>query len=250
MTDDRQQFQQRNREMIEAMAQDQHFQDTTRSWLNQSLRYEYSYHFEWMGIPIIQYPQDMVAMQEIIWQVKPDLIIETGVARGGSIVFYASMLEMMGLDGRVIGIDIDIRPHNRQAIESHPMFKRITLIEGSSIDSQTVEHVQRIADGKRQVLVALDSNHTHEHVLEELRLCAPFVTEGSYLVVFDTVIHDMPEELSSNRPWSPERNPKTAVREFLQSTSDFEIDTFITQKTIFTVAPDGFLRRVHKARNV
>ena len=244
MTDDRQQFQQRNQEMIEAMAQDQHFQDTTRLWLNQSLRYEYSYHFEWMGIPIIQYPQDMVAMQEIIWKLKPDLIIETGVARGGSIIFYASMLEMMGLDGRVIGIDIDIRPHNRQTIESHPMFKRITLIEGSSTDSMVVEQVQRIVEGKRQVLVALDSNHTHEHVLEELRLYASFVTEGSYLVVFDTVIHDIPEELTANRPWTLQHNPKTAVYEFLNSNPEFEIDSSITRKIAFTVAPDGFLRRI------
>ncbi|MDQ7026702.1 MAG: cephalosporin hydroxylase family protein [Anaerolineae bacterium] len=228
------------------MSKDSNFQETTQSWLNQSLRYEYSYHFTWMGIPIIQYPQDMVAMQEIIWDVKPDLIIETGVARGGSIIFYASMLEMMGLEGDVIGIDIDIRPHNRDAIETHPLFKRIILLEGSSTDAAMIEQIRDIAKDRKRILVALDSNHTHEHVLEELRLYAPFVTEGSYLVAFDTVIHDMPPELSENRPWSPERNPKTAVFEFLKSTDDFEIDSSITKKTVFTVAPDGYLRRIKK----
>lgn len=246
MTDDRDQFNKRNHDMVEAMSKDTQFQSTTQSWLNQSLQYEYSYHFKWMGIPIIQYPQDMVAMQEIIWDVKPDLIIETGVARGGSIIYYASMLEMMGLEGDVIGVDIDIRPHNREAIETHPLFKRITLLEGSSTDSAMIEQIQRIAKDKKRILVALDSNHTHEHVAEELRLYAPFVTQGSYLVVFDTVINDIPEKLTENRPWSPQRNPKTAVYEFLKSTDKFEIDASITQKTVFTVAPEGFLRRIKK----
>ncbi|MEL6309185.1 MAG: cephalosporin hydroxylase family protein [Chloroflexota bacterium] len=224
------------------MASDSRVQNATQAWFDSTFSYEYSYHFRWMGIPIIQYPQDMVAMQEIIWQVKPDLIIETGIARGGSLIFYASLLKMMEIDGEVLGIDIDIRPHNREAIEAHPVYDRISMLEGSSIDPAIIEQVAQHAKGKKRVLVALDSLHTHGHVTEELALYSPFVTKDSYLVVFDTVIEDMQPEYSDNRPWGHGDNPKTAVHDFLKSTSRFEIDTTIQNKLLISVAPDGYLR--------
>lgn len=242
MSDDNQIFEARNQEMIEKMGNDSDVQSATRLWFDKTFPYEYSYHFRWMGIPIIQYPQDIVAMQEIIWQVKPDLIIETGIARGGSLIFYASMFEMMGIDGEVIGIDIDIRDHNRQAIESHPMAKYITMYEGSSIDKNIVEQVTQQAQGKKRILVALDSLHTHGHVLEELELYSPLVTKDSYLVVFDTVVEDMDASYSDNRPWTHGDNPKTALYEFLKSNNRFEIDTQMNDKLLISVAPDGYLK--------
>jgi cephalosporin hydroxylase len=220
---------------------------TTR-WFNAANRRKYSYHFEWLGRPIIQYPQDMIAMQEIIWAVKPDLVIETGIAHGGSLIFYASMLELIaisgGSEGEVLGIDVEIRPHNRSAIEAHPMFKRIKMIEESSIATETIEQVRARAEGKRRVLVCLDSMHTHDHVLKELQAYAPLVTTGSYCVVFETVIEDMPEDSFPDRPWGRGNNPKTAVWDYLKSHPEFEIDRSIEDKLLITVAPDGYLRRV------
>jgi cephalosporin hydroxylase len=195
-----------------------------------------------MGRPIIQYPQDMVAMQEIIWRVRPDLIIETGVAHGGSLIFYASMLELIG-HGAVIGIDIDIRAHNRTAIEQHPMMKRIALIEGSSIAPDIVDKARNAANGKR-VLVVLDSNHTHEHVLAELRAYAPLVSVGSYCVVMDTIVEDMPVDAYPDRPWGRGDNPKTAVLEFLKAHPEFQIDEAVEQKLLITMAPGGYLKRI------
>lgn len=203
---------------------------------------QYSYNFSWMGRPIIQYPQDMIAMQEIIWDIKPDLIIETGVAHGGSLIFYASMLELIG-KGDVLGIDIDIRQHNREEIEKHPMFKRINMIQGSSIDDAIVAEVAKHAIGKESVMVLLDSNHTHEHVLQELIKYAPFVTSGSYLVCFDTIVEDLPNDYLPGRAWSKGNNPKTAVWEFLKSNSDFEIDSTIDNKLLISVGPQGYLKR-------
>jgi cephalosporin hydroxylase len=205
---------------------------------------QYSYNFSWMGRPIIQYPQDMIAMQEIIWEIKPDLIIETGIAHGGSLVYYASLLELLG-EGEVLGIDIDIREHNRQEIERHPMIKRIRMIEGSSISEEIVARVRAAAAGKQRILVCLDSNHTHEHVLRELELYAPFVTKGSYLVVFDTIVEDMPDDyLPGGRPWAVGNNPKTAVHAFLEKNNDFIIDRDIDSKLLISVAPEGYLKRI------
>jgi cephalosporin hydroxylase len=175
---------------------------------------QYSYNFSWMGRPIIQYPQDIIAMQEIIWEVKPDLIIETGIAHGGSLIYYASLLELIG-KGEVLGIDIDIRKHNKEEIEKHPMFKRIKMIEGSSIDESIVAEVRSIAQGKQNILVVLDSNHTFEHVLRELQMYSPLVSLGSYIVVFDTIVEDLPANyFKEKRPWGIGNNPKTAVRNF------------------------------------
>ena len=204
---------------------------------------QYSYNFSWMGRPIIQYPQDMIAMQEIIWELKPDLIIETGIAHGGSLIYYASLLELIG-KGEVLGIDIDIRQHNRAEIEAHPMFKRIKMLEGSSISQEMIEKVAAIAAGKQTVLVVLDSNHTHDHVLQELELYAPFVTLNSYLVAFDTIVEDLPNDYMPGRPWRQGNNPKTAVWEFIKSHPEFEIDKRIDNKLLISVGPDGYLKRI------
>ena len=210
----------------------------------ESIQANYSYNFSWLGRPIIQYPQDVIAMQEIIWQVKPDLIIETGIAHGGSLIFYASILELLGNNGQVLGIDIDIREHNRVEIEKHPMFKRITMIEGSSIDKNIARQVHAFTKDKKHIMVVLDSMHTHDHVLAELEAYAPLVSPGSYCVVFDTIIEDMPADMFPDRPWGPGNNPKTAVWEYLKNHSEFEIDKKIQHKLLITVAPDGFLKRI------
>jgi cephalosporin hydroxylase len=206
------------------------------------VKYRYSYNFNWLGRPIIQLPQDIIAMQELIWQVKPDLIIETGIAHGGSVIFYASILELIGKGGHVLGIDIDIRKHNRVEIEKNPMFKRITMIQGSSIDEDVARQVYEFAKGKNCVFVILDSNHTHEHVLRELELYSMLVTKGSYLVVLDTLIEDMPDDSFPDRPWGKGNNPKTAVWEFLKTNNRFVIDKDIENKLLITVAPDGYLK--------
>lgn len=210
---------------------------------------KYTYNFTWMGRPIIQFPQDMVAMQELIWTVQPDLIIETGIAHGGSLIFYASMLELNAIcggcqDAEVLGIDIDIREHNRKAIEAHPMFKRISMIQGSSIAPDIIEQVKAKAQGKQRILVCLDSNHTHDHVLAELEAYAPLTSVGSYCVVFDTIVEDLPDEMFPDRPWGVGNNPKTAVWEYLKTHPKFEIDKTIQHKLLITVAPDGYLKRV------
>jgi cephalosporin hydroxylase len=209
---------------------------------------KYSYNFSWLGRPIIQYPQDIVAMQELIWRVQPDLIIETGIAHGGSLIFSASMLELNAAcggpkDARVLGIDIDIRRHNRSAIESHPMSRRVDMIEGSSIAPEVVSRVRDVAAGRERVLVCLDSNHTHDHVLAELVHYAPLTTVGSYCVVFDTVIEDLPPGMYPDRPWGPGNNPKTAVREYLREHPEFEIDYAIDGQLLISVAREGYLRR-------
>ena len=239
------QFELEKKENIANLAKDQKVQETAMNFILDSAVNKYTYNFSWMGRPIIAFPQDMIAMQEIIWEVKPDLIIETGVAHGGSIVYYASLLELIGNDGLVIGIDIDIRKHNRDLIEDHSMFKRIKLIEGSSVSADVVKQVAVIVASKKKIMVCLDSNHTHVHVLEELNLYTPFVTNGSYCVVFDTVVEDMPADYDwGARPWGKGNNPKTAVWEFLKTNDDFEIDAAIQRKLLISVAPDGFLKRI------
>ena len=231
----------------------------TYQWLNFANQHKYSYHFEWLGRPVIQYPQDIVAMQEIIWEVKPDLIIETGIAHGGSLIMNASLLAMLDYcdaiengelvdpskpKRRVLGIDIDIREHNRKAIKEHPMSNRIDMIQGSSIADEIIAQVHAYAKNYKRILVSLDSNHTHEHVLAELKAYAPLTSKGSYCVVFDTVIEDMPNELFPDRPWGKGNNPKTAVWEYLKTHPEFEIDKSIQNKLLITVAPDGYLKKV------
>jgi cephalosporin hydroxylase len=254
-------FEQEVNDRISDNWQNKELVDAARAFTNASTVPKYSYNFSWLGRPIIQYPQDMIAMQEIIWAVQPDLVIETGIAHGGSLIFSASMLELNAACGgprtaEVLGVDIDIRAHNRVAIEAHPMFKRITMIEGSSIAPDIIEQVKARAADKQRVLVCLDSMHTHDHVLAELEAYAPLTSVNSYCVVFDTLIEDMPAELFPDRPWGPGNNPKTAVWEYLKrldtesrqasdgDTLHFEIDRMIENKLLITVAPDGYLKRV------
>ncbi len=224
------------------MAVDDRVQEHAKALFLGSIKHRYSYNFSWLGRPIIQYPQDMIAAQEIIWTVQPDVIVETGIAHGGSLIFYASLLELIGGTGRVIGVDIDIRAHNRIEIEKHPMHKRITMIQGSAVERTIVERVYSEAQHATKVLVILDSNHTHEHVLQELELYSPLVKKGSYLIVLDTVIEDLPDECFENRPWGRGNNPRTAVWQFLKSNNRFEIDKETENKLLLTVAPDGYLR--------
>jgi cephalosporin hydroxylase len=232
-------------ENITALGKDENLKALGMKFMLDTAGKKYSYNFSWMGRPIIAYPQDMIAMQELIWEVQPDLIIETGVAHGGSIVYYASLLELIGKDGLVVGIDIDIRKHNRDLIEAHPMMKRIKLIEGSSVGNDVLEQVKQIAAAKKKIMVCLDSNHTHAHVLEELNLYAPFVSKDSYCVVFDTAVEDMPADYDWGiRPWGKGNNPKTAVWEFLKTHPEFKIDADVHNKLLITVAPDGFLKKI------
>jgi cephalosporin hydroxylase len=234
---------------IESFGKDTEFQAHSREWLEESMRKSYVYNFSWLGRPIIQNPIDIMAMQEIIWEVKPDLIIETGVAHGGSLIFSASMLELNAAcggprDAEVLGIDIDIRPHNRDAIEAHPMSSRITLLQGSSVAPEMISKVKEKANGKNRVLICMDSNHTHDHVLAELEAYAPLTSVGSYCIVFDTFVEDVPADVFKDRPWHPGNSPKTAVWGYLKTHPEFEIDKSIQHKLLITVAPDGYLKRV------
>ena len=231
-------------ERVRRMAADPELTRLTRALFDRACAFKYSHHFSWLGRPVIQFPQDLIAMQELIWAQRPELIVETGIAHGGSLVFYASMLELLGGAGRVVGVDVDIRPHNREAIEQHPMAKRITLVQGSSVAPETVGEVRRLASGKSNVMVVLDSNHTHEHVLRELELYSGLVRCGGYLVVFDTVVEYMPGDAFPDRPWGPGNNPMTAVRAFLEQNDRFVIDREVSDKLLLTVAPEGYLRCV------
>lgn len=223
--------------------------ESANSFMKASTMPKYSYNFKWLGRPIIQYPQDIMAMQELIFLIQPDLIIETGIAHGGSLIFMSSMLELNAScggpqDAEILGIDIDIRKHNRDAIEAHPMFKRISMIEGSSIAPEIIEQVKAKTNNKKRILVCLDSNHTHDHVLAELEAYAQLTSIESYCVVFDTIIEDLPVKMYPDRPWGVGNNPKTAVWEYLKNHPEFEIDKHINNKLLISVAPDGYLKRV------
>ncbi|MEO8415623.1 MAG: cephalosporin hydroxylase family protein [Ginsengibacter sp.] len=243
MKDPIQEFEEEKMQLIKGNGENVVLKEAAHAFNVESNKAKYSYNFTWMGRPIIQYPQDMIAMQELIWEIQPDLIIETGIAHGGSIIYYASLLELIG-KGEVLGIDIDIREHNKNKIEEHPMYKRIHMLEGSSVTGEMVERVRPFTIGKKSIMVCLDSNHTHEHVLNELNFYAPFVTPGSYIVVFDTIVEDLPERYLPNRFWGIGNNPKTAVREFLKHHADFEIDETMNNKLLISVNPDGYLKRI------
>ncbi len=229
---------------VERLMADGDVQAKARAWLSDLTRLRYVYNFSWLGRPVIQLPQDLLAVQELIWGIRPDFILETGIAHGGSLIHSASLLELLGGDGLVVGVDIDIRAHNRREIEAHPLARRIRLIEGSSTDATVAAAVRQLARGRKAVMVMLDSDHTHAHVLRELEIYAPLVTRDSYLIVFDTVIEDLADDLFPDRRWGKGNNPKTAVREFLKTTDRFVIDDRIAGKLLLTCAPDGYLRCV------
>ena len=229
---------------IEGLRADGTVQQATIDWINAVAPHKYTYNFTWLGRPVIQFPQDLSALQEIIWSTRPDLIIETGIAHGGSLIFHASILHLLGNEGRVLGVDIDIRDHNRAEIETHPLFERIDMIQGSSIEDNIAVRVAETASKAGQVMVVLDSNHTHAHVLRELELYAPLVTRDSYLVVCDTLIEDMPDGSFPDRSWGRGDNPRTALNAFLETTDRFEIDTSMDAKLQISVAPGGYLKCV------
>lgn len=240
------QFKEERLQNMQHMKRDRELQNKSLDWMLHADKYKYIYNFNWMGRPIIKFPQDIIALQELIWQVKPDLIIETGIAHGGSIIFSASMLELLGNDGKVIAVDIDIRKHNREEIERHPMMKRITMLEGSSVSTQIVQQMADYAKGFKNVMICLDSNHTHQHVLDELRLYAPLVSMNSYIILPDTLIEFFPKGYySHNRPWDVGDNPYTAMEAFLKENKDFVKDESITDKLLITEAySGGFLKRI------
>ena len=237
------------RERIAANGENEALVEAGHAFTEASTEPKYSYNFSWLGRPIIQYPQDIVALQEIIWSVQPDLIIETGIAHGGSLILSASILELIAAcggspNGEVVAVDIDIRAHNRAAIEAHPMCKRITMFEGSSIAPEMIAQIVAKTDGKERILVLLDSNHTHDHVLAELEAYAPLTSVGSYCVVFDTIIEDLPAGMYPDRPWGPGNNPKSAARQYLASHPEFVVDRQMDNKLLISVAPGGYLKRV------
>lgn len=242
MTDPYEVFDQECRASAAEMAQDPAVRKATVDWMEATLPHRYSYNFRWMGRPIIQYPQDIVSLQEIIWNTRPDLIIETGVAHGGSSVFFASMLQLVG-GGRVAVVDIEVRPHNRSALESHPMAPHIEIIEADAVAPETIDRVTQLASNADRVMVVLDSNHTHEHVLAELHGYGPLVSQGCYLAVLDTVIQDLPAESYPDRPWGVGNNPRTAVAEYLDGGAPFDVDSSYDDKLLIGSAPGGYLRR-------
>lgn len=259
MIDPVQQFNDERRQQIASYSKDAELNALSQAWLEASMRKRYVYNYDWLGRPIIQYPQDIVAMQELVWSTRPDLIIETGIAHGGSLMLSASLLAMLDYSDavqegvlldpmagkrKVLGLDIDIRPHNRIAIESHPFSHKVDMIQGSSISAEVIAKVLSYTKDFERIMVCLDSNHTYAHVLAELRAYAPLTSKGCYCVVFDTFVEDMPENLFSDRPWGPSDNPKTAVREYLKTHPEFEIDKRIDQKLLISVAPDGYLKRI------
>ena len=239
------QFELEREKNIKKLSQNKKLKNLALEFFINSWKYKYSYSFNWLGRPIIQIPQDIVALQEIIWEVKPDLIIETGIAHGGGLIFYASMLELIG-KGEVLGIDIDIRKHNRKEIEKHKMFKRIKMIEGSSVDKKVIKKVANIVKKHKKVMVCLDSLHTHEHVLKELNLYSKFVSPGTYLVVFDTIIEYLPKGFFGNKPWDKGNSPATAIKAFLKKNKNFIINRDIGNKLVITSTPGGFLKKLDR----
>jgi cephalosporin hydroxylase len=244
MKDDRADFECEKREAAARMRADETLAADALALNAAADRHEWSYQWSWLGLPVIQVPPDIVAMQEVIWETRPQLVIETGIARGGSLILYASILELIG-EGNVLGIDIDIRPHNRAAIESHRLAHRVRMIQGSSVDEQVVSEARAAASHVERVMAILDSNHTQDHVLAELRAYAPLVTVGQFLVVADTFVEDIPpQQHRPDRPWGPGDNPATALATWLDETDDFEPDPFVNAKLLLTASPGGYLRRV------
>ncbi len=243
MTDDRAQFERERGDAAERMAADRQLAQAALEVNVAADEHDWSYQWSWLGLPVIQMPPDIVVMQEVIWEMRPQLVIETGIARGGSLVLYASILELIG-EGAVLGIDLDIRAHNREAIETHPLARRIRMVEGSSLDEAVLAEARRAADAVERVMVVLDSDHTHEHVLAELHAYGELVTVGQFLVVADTFVEDIPVQEHRQRPWGPGDNPATALRTWLDEAEGFEPDPFINAKLLLSASPGGYLRRM------
>jgi cephalosporin hydroxylase len=243
MTDDTEHFRAERLRRVQQMAADENVRRLDRELLVESDRHDWSYAWDWLGLPIIQMPTDVQVMQEIIWSCRPQVVVETGVARGGSLILYSSILQLIG-EGEVLGVDIDIRAHNRSAIEAHPMSKRISLIEGSSVSEDVLAEIRRHIGTAERVMVVLDSNHTHEHVLAELRLYSELVTVGQFLVVADTMVEEVPPQLHRPREWGPGNNPATAVRDFLAADDRFAPDEHVNAKLLLTSSRGGYLRRM------
>jgi cephalosporin hydroxylase len=239
--DDRDAFENRARRNAALMGRDAELRNLAVQTFAVSDRYDFSYLWRWLGLPIIQTPDDIVAMQEIIWETKPQMVIETGFARGGSAILYSSILQLIG-EGRVVSVDLDVREHNRRAVEEHPLGDRVDLVEGSSTASDTMDRVRALIPDGARVMVVLDSNHTHGHVLEELRLYGPLVTEGQFLVVADTVVEDLPPQTHRPREWGPGNNPDTALHEYLRETDRFEPDAWFNSKVLISSSRGGYLR--------
>ena len=251
-------FEQECFEETQKQAKDRSFVKLSDNWLNQSWKHKYTYHFQWLGRPIIQMPQDIVAIQEIIWDIKPDLIIETGIAHGGSICLSASLLALLELEDiknnpssclkknkrKVIGIDIDIRKHNKEKINNHFLSDRIEMIEASSIEPNAFEKIKMISQNYSNIMVMLDSNHTEDHVLKELELYGSLVSKNSYCIVFDTVVAKMDSGFSKDRPWNKKNSPQSAKEKFLQKNKNFIIDYSIDKKLLLSMAPGGFLKKI------
>jgi len=235
-------FRERNDD-IKKMIEDNELRKKSLEWMISADKYKYSYNFTWLGRPIIKYPNDIVVYQELIWNLKPDVIIETGIAHGGSLVLSASLMSIIG-KGRVVGIDIDIREHNRLEIEKHPMSSLITMIEGDSTSEEVISQVESIAEIGGNAIVVLDSNHTHEHVLKELTSYCRFVGKGSYIILPDTFIEFFPNGYFSDRPWDVGNNPYTAMQAFLKDNPVFEIDEYFSSKAIISESLSGYLKRV------
>jgi cephalosporin hydroxylase len=242
VSDDFQAFAAERRAALDRVGANERLTADAASFVAEAAENRYTYGWDWLGLPVLQFPQDIVAVQELIWRIRPGVVVETGVARGGSLVLSASILELLGGDGFVLGVDIDVRPHNRRAIESHPLAHRISLVEGSAIDDVVLDEVRARVGDRQPVLVLLDSMHTHDHVLAELEAYSELVQAGSYLVVFDTVIDDLPAEQFDDRPWGPGNSPKSAVHAFLERNDRFEIDTDIDARLLISSAPNGYLR--------
>ena len=245
-TDDRSTFESHKREMCLALGKDKFAFKLSMDIIAALDRYDYSYLWSFMGLPIIQMPADVMATLEVIWENKPDIIIETGVARGGSVVMMAAMLKLIG-KGKVIGVDIDIRAHNRNAIETHPLAPFVELIEGPSTAADTISRVSAAIPRGASVMVVLDSDHSRDHVLDELRTYAPFVTAGQFCVVADTLLgYVTPDQTPTKRSkvWLPGDEPLAAVKIYQQETDHFVADEAVNGKLVMSSSPGGYLRCV------
>ena len=237
-------FKKRVNKNVKLMPQDSDLKKKSIDWMLHADKYKYTYNFRWTGIPIIKFPNDILALQEIIWKVKPDIIIETGIAHGGSIIFSATMLELIGKDGLVIGVDIDIRKHNRLEIEKSKFYKRVKMFEGSSVSKKIIKQIKSFIRPKSKVMVFLDSNHTYQHVKKEIEIYSKLVTKNSYLVVEDTFTEFFPKNYFSNRPWDVGNNPLIAINEFLKKNKNFKIDKNLNEKLSITETFDGYLKKI------